>query len=125
MKKLLLNLTLLCSAWLSAQGIDNPTFVHNFSGGINQGITGVTGTYALTTNVILANDKFGNPNSAIQIDGANTLQQLTGAASGMTGNFTVGFWYKKSTEAIQVQEVMAKEPISVFQMMKRHLYLVM
>lgn len=97
MKKLLLHLTLWSSVFASAQGIDNPTFVHNFSGGINQGITGAPGTYSLSTNVILTSDKFGNSISAIDINGPITLQQLAGAASGMTGDFTVGFWYKRAT----------------------------
>jgi hypothetical protein len=97
MKKLLLNLALLCSAWLNAQGFDNPVYVANFSGNINQGVIGITNALTLGSNVTYVNDKFGNTNSAISVNSNTSSQILPGAAEAMSSNFTVGFWYKKST----------------------------
>lgn len=98
MKKLLLNLTLLSSLFANAQSVHDAEYVMNFSGGINKGVIGTSNVMQLGTNVVLAADKHGNSNMAIDINAVNRSQILIGAASYMQGsNFTVSFWYKRST----------------------------
>jgi hypothetical protein len=95
MKKLLLNLTLICVSMASAQGqLPNANFAAHFTGHIAGGRIG-PGAPAANANSQLVADRNNNPNDAVSNTSANTFITLPSGGNGMANLFTVNFWYKK------------------------------
>ena len=96
MKKGLLLLALAAVHVVSAQDIRTAKRVYNFSGSKESGKKGSLHQMHTSGNNVMVNDRFGNPESAIQsLNGQAYHLPYAMQDIPENGSYTIGFWYKK------------------------------
>ncbi|RZL43373.1 MAG: T9SS type A sorting domain-containing protein, partial [Pedobacter sp.] len=77
---------------------DNASYIANFSGNIAGGMKGNQYNFpTLNSSIALTTDRNGNAKSAVEITTTGGLVKLPQTADKLLTNFTVSFWYKKSS----------------------------